>query len=34
MADKSLADNLYVLADPSLAVLAGNLAEWPRAAAG
>jgi hypothetical protein len=27
MADKGLADNLYILADPSLAVLAGNLRE-------
>lgn len=33
MTDKSFADNLYVLADPSLTVLAGNLREWPRAAA-
>jgi signal transduction histidine kinase len=33
MTDKNFADNLYVLADPSLTVLAGNLREWPRAAA-
>jgi hypothetical protein len=30
MADKGLADNLYILADPSLAVLAGNLREYRR----
>jgi signal transduction histidine kinase len=29
IADKSLADNVYILADPSLAVLAGNLKPWP-----
>jgi signal transduction histidine kinase len=33
MTDKSFADNLYVLADPSLTVFAGNLREWPRTAA-
>ena len=33
MTDKSFAGNLYVLADPSLSVLAGNLAELPHAAA-
>jgi signal transduction histidine kinase len=32
MTDKSFADNLYVLAGPSLSMLAGNLEEWPRAA--
>jgi len=31
MADKVLADYVYVLADPSSAVLAGNLKEWPPA---
>ena len=29
IADKGLADNVYVLADPSSAVLAGNLRGWP-----
>jgi len=29
IADKGLADNVYVLADPSAAVLAGNLRAWP-----
>src|SRR5260370_10970655 len=29
VADKSFADNVYLLADPSLAVLAGNLKAWP-----
>jgi hypothetical protein len=29
MADKSFADHLYVLADPSSAVLGGNLKAWP-----
>ena len=29
MADKSFADHVYVLADPSLAVLGGNLKAWP-----
>jgi len=29
IADKGLADNVYVLADPSAAVLAGNLRGWP-----
>jgi signal transduction histidine kinase len=32
MADKSLADNVYILADPSLAVLSGNLKGWPSTA--
>ena len=31
-ADKSSADKLYILADPSLTVLAGTLREWPKAA--
>jgi signal transduction histidine kinase len=29
MADKSFADNVYILVDPSRAVLAGNLGTWP-----
>ena len=29
MADKSFADHVYVLADPSSAVLGGNLKAWP-----
>jgi signal transduction histidine kinase len=29
IADKGLADNVYILADPSSAVLAGNLRGWP-----
>jgi len=29
IADKSFADNVYVLADPSLAPLGGNLKAWP-----
>jgi signal transduction histidine kinase len=29
IADESFADNVYVLADPSLAVLGGNLKAWP-----
>jgi signal transduction histidine kinase len=29
MADKSFADNVYILADPSLTVLGGNLKTWP-----
>jgi signal transduction histidine kinase len=29
IADNSFADNVYVLADPSLAVLGGNLKAWP-----
>jgi signal transduction histidine kinase len=32
VADKSFAGNVYVLADPSLAVLAGNLRTWPSTA--
>jgi signal transduction histidine kinase len=32
IADGSLADNVYVLADPSSAVLAGNLGAWPSTA--
>ena len=32
IADKSFADNVYILADPSLAVLAGNLKVWPSTA--
>jgi signal transduction histidine kinase len=31
IADKSLADNVYLLADPSLAALGGNLRQWPSA---
>jgi signal transduction histidine kinase len=31
IADKGFADNLYLLADPSLAALAGNLKAWPAA---
>jgi signal transduction histidine kinase len=33
MADNSFAGNLYLLTDSSLNVLAGNLGEWPQAAA-
>jgi signal transduction histidine kinase len=33
MTDSSFAGNLYVLTDSSLNVLAGNLGEWPQAAA-
>jgi signal transduction histidine kinase len=33
MTDKSFADNLYLLTDPSLSMLAGNLRDWPAAAA-
>jgi signal transduction histidine kinase len=29
IADKSFADNVYLLVDPSLAVLGGNLGAWP-----
>jgi len=29
VADKSFADNMYILVDPSLAVLGGNLKAWP-----
>jgi signal transduction histidine kinase len=29
IADRSFADNVYLLADPSLAVLGGNLKAWP-----
>jgi signal transduction histidine kinase len=29
MLDRSFADNMYILIDPSLVVLAGNLKEWP-----
>jgi len=29
VADRSFADNVYLLADPSLAVLGGNIAAWP-----
>lgn len=29
IADKSFADDVYILADPSLAVLSGNLRAWP-----
>lgn len=29
VADRSFADNVYILADPSSAVLAGNLEAWP-----
>jgi signal transduction histidine kinase len=32
IADRNFADNFYILADPSLAVLAGNLRAWPSAA--
>ena len=31
IADERFADNVYILADPSLAVLAGNLGAWPSA---
>lgn len=31
--DRSFADHFYLLADPSSAILAGNLANWPPAAA-
>jgi signal transduction histidine kinase len=30
MMDKNFADSLYLLADPSFRVLAGNLGEWPQ----
>lgn len=33
LADKGFADDAYVLADPSSAVLAGNLKAWPQAVA-
>ena len=33
MADKTLADHIYILADSSLAILAGNLRQWPSAVA-
>jgi signal transduction histidine kinase len=33
IADGNFANNVYMLADPSLATLAGNLSEWPRTAA-
>ena len=33
MADKSFADSIYVFADPSSTVLAGNLPQWPAASA-
>jgi len=33
MADKTLADHVYILADSSLAILAGNLRQWPSAVA-
>jgi hypothetical protein len=29
IADTSFADNIYLLVDPSLVALAGNLSEWP-----
>jgi signal transduction histidine kinase len=32
IADKSFADNVYLLVDPSLAILGGNLRAWPLAA--
>jgi signal transduction histidine kinase len=32
IADKSFADNTYILVDPSLTALAGNLREWPSTA--
>ena len=32
IADSNFADNVYLLADPSLAVLAGNLKAWPSTA--
>ena len=32
IADKGFADHVYILADSSLAVLAGNLGQWPPAA--
>jgi signal transduction histidine kinase len=32
LADKSFSDHVYVLADRSMTVLAGNLAEWPQPA--
>ena len=31
IADRSFAGNVYLLADPSLAILAGNLKSWPSA---
>jgi signal transduction histidine kinase len=34
LADKSFADHVYLLTDPSLRVLAGNLREWPQTTAG
>jgi signal transduction histidine kinase len=34
LADKSFADHVYLLADPSLHVLAGNLRQWPQAMVG
>ena len=34
IADSNLADNVYLLADPSSARLAGNLGAWPSAATG
>jgi signal transduction histidine kinase len=33
MADKSFSDNVYILVDPSLAALGGNLKAWPLTAA-
>jgi signal transduction histidine kinase len=33
MADKTLADHIYILADSSGAILAGNLRQWPSAVA-
>src|SRR5436309_3426980 len=33
IADKSFAGNLYLLVDPSLTILGGNLRAWPSAAA-
>ena len=32
IADKSFADNVYIVVDPSLAALGGNLTAWPSAA--
>jgi hypothetical protein len=32
IADRSFADNFYILVDPSLALLAGNLKAWPSTA--
>ena len=34
LADKSLADHVYLLADPHQRVLAGNLREWPQTTVG